>query len=193
MPVVAAHIVRAARRGRHLSQRQLAARVGRTQSEISRLERGHQDARHDLVDLLVRGTGQTLVLVPTRRSSAAQHADRIGELLSQGNERRAWREALQLADDLAAEHGAVRVALVVGPPPPTGDDRFDALVAGIVEYRLDEERLPHPDWLEVDGPVLSSPWAPGRSAPATAAALDDAPESFRRRGIVLTADDLVSV
>jgi transcriptional regulator with XRE-family HTH domain len=190
----AAQLVRSARRGRGLSQRRLAELSGRAQSEISRLERGRRDAGVELVERLVHGAGQTLVLVPTRKSPVTAHADTIGSFVEAGQPRRAWRAAIQLADDLAAEHGAVRVALTVAPPPPTGDARFDALVAGIVEYRLNEEALPHPEWLDQDGGApLEAPWSPDGYVPATPEALAVAPGPFRRRGIVLSDADLVSV
>jgi hypothetical protein len=54
---------------------------------------------------------------------------------------------IQLADDLEAEHGAERVALAVAPPPTTNDERFDALIAGLTELRLEAEGLPLPKWL----------------------------------------------
>lgn len=188
----AARVVRTARRSQGFSQQDLAHRAHRTQSEISRLECSAQSVRHELVSLLVRAANQRLVAVPTDRTPVAEHADEIAALLASGDRSGAWREAIQLANDLSAEHGATRVALAVAPPPPTGDDRYDALIAGITEIRLDEEDLPHPSWLDTTTSASDSPWAPDEHVLITERAIEATPAPLRRRGIVLTADDLSS-
>lgn len=189
----AARLVRTARRGRGFSQRALAAQSKREQSEIARLERSAQSARIDLVERLVRAAGQRLAALPTDRTPVAEHADSIADFLAHGDERRAYRNVIQLADDLAAEHGAERVALAVAPPPTTNDDRFDALIAGVTELRLEAEGLPLPKWLCNDTTFLSTPWFVDRYSTGDGAVLAATPEPLRRRGIILDPAELVSV
>jgi transcriptional regulator with XRE-family HTH domain len=185
-------LVRTARRGRHLTQRELAAASKRQQSEVARLERSAQSARIELVEQLLRGARQRLAAIPTERTPVAEHADSIAELLAQGDERRAYRNAIQIADDLAAEHGAERVALAVAPPPTTNDDRFDALIAGITELRLRDEQLPLPAWLRNDTRTLSAQWFVDRYAIDDPAVVAATPEPLRRRGVVLDPAELIS-
>jgi transcriptional regulator with XRE-family HTH domain len=189
----AARLVRTARRGRGFSQRALAAASNREQSEIARLERSAQSARIELVERLLRAADQRLAALPTTRTPVAEHADSIADLLAHGDERRAYRNVIQLADDLAAEHGAERVALAVTPPPTTNDDRFDALIAGITELRLEDEDLPLPKWLDKDTHVLSTQWFVDRYATGDEGVIAATPEPLRRRGVVLDPAELISV
>jgi hypothetical protein len=83
--------------------------------------------------------------------------------------------------------------LAVSPPPPTGNDRFDALVAGITEVRLAQEGLPLPKWLAENSRVaLREQWV---VAPYSSVAdvIVNTPEPLRRRGVLIDAADLESV
>lgn len=145
-----------------------------------------------MVEHLLRGAHQRLTAIPTDRTPVAEHADSIAELLAHGDERRAYRSAIQIADDLAAEHGAERVALAVAPPPTTNDDRFDALIAGITEIRLHDEGLPLPKWLRDDTRTLSTQWFVDRYSIGNDDVIAVTPEPLRRRGIVLDPAELAS-
>ena len=189
----AARLVRVARRGSGLTQRKLAAAAQCSQPEIARLERSGHAVSLDLVERLVRGARQRLVTIPTRRTPVAEHADAIAEWLARSDESRAFRVAIQLADDLAGEQGAIRVALAVTPPPATGDSRFDALIAGITEYRLVKDNLPLPEWLARSGDPLSPVWFVDPYSQGDSAVVAATPEPLRRRGVILDAAELESV
>ena len=61
-----ARILRAARKARDLSQRELGDRIGLTQAHISRFESGHVDLRLSSLVELSRGLGLEVMLVPRR-------------------------------------------------------------------------------------------------------------------------------
>ena len=88
------------------------------------------------------------------------------------------QEAAQRANDLASEHGALRVALAVSPAPLTGDARFDAFIAALVEHHLRAEKLPVPPWTAEPGRRLEDRWIVDEFATDEVETLT--PESFRR-------------
>lgn len=187
----AARILTNARRVSGLSQRELASRARTQQPVVARTESSARDVTCDTLDRLLRPTGYRLTALPTRSWTAADAADSIRDHLLAGNEDGAYRDVIQFNDDLVREHGALRVAVVVAPPGSTGDDRYDAFLAALVEFRLGEERLPLPAWTA--GHLLAERWfvdANSVDDPATVAAT---PPPFRRRGVIIDAVELASV
>lgn len=92
----------------------------------------------------MRASGYGLTLLPGTGLDAISTAAHVTSALADGDEDAAYRFVIQRADDLAALHAAERVAASVAPPAPTGDARFDAFIAGIVETRLEAEATPPP-------------------------------------------------
>ena len=174
-------LVRQARAGSGLSQRAIGERAAVPQSVIARAETGGRDLNSSGLDRILRATGYQLTTIPTLRDTVAEAADQAGRHLAEGNEDAAYRDVIQLSDDLAAEHGALRVALAVCPPPPTGDARYDAWIAGLVEWRLDA--APH---------LIEHWWVDEFSAGDEAVACAT-PAPIRRRGVIIDEAELASV
>jgi transcriptional regulator with XRE-family HTH domain len=189
---VAARLLRHARHSTPLSQSALAAKVGFRQSNVSRLESEGRDVNVDTLDRLLRAAGFRLAALPTQSAAVAEAADSTARFVAADNEDGAYRAVIQLADDLAREHGAMRVALTVAPPPPTGDERFDAFIAGVVDFRLAAEGLPRPKWL-TDGPRLDSPWFVDRWSIGNSSVVEATPPQLRTRGVIIDAAELASV
>lgn len=57
------------------------------------------------------------------------------------------RRFIQLADNLAAEHGAARLGFTLTEPASTGSAQWDTAIAALCEYRLNAESLPVPEWI----------------------------------------------
>lgn len=187
METVASTLVWQARSGAHLTQARLASLSTVKQPNISRAEKGSRDVSVDTLDRLVRAAGWRLAVLPTRSDTVAAAAAAVASAVRDDRpEPVLLRIVLQLADDLAREHGAERVALTVSPPGPTGDARIDAFIAGVAERRLNEERLPHPRWLAKAG-FLTAPWTPSGLIPSS-----PVPE-LERRGVLVDESDLASV
>jgi transcriptional regulator with XRE-family HTH domain len=188
---IASSLVHQARVGAGLTQGQLGAFAHVRQPAVARAERGTTGLTVDVLDRLVRAAGWRLAVLPGRSGTAADAAESIAALLATGSGDGPYRVVIQLADDLAAEHGAERVALAVAPPPPTGDIRFDALLAGVVEVRLNEERLPHPRWLATAA-HLDSLWYVDEHSQGDAHTVTATPAELLARGVILDAAELVS-
>lgn len=187
MENVASTLAWQARSGAHLTQSRLAVLSTIKQPNISRAEKGERDVSVDTLDRLVRAAGWRLAVLPTRSDTvAAAAAAAASAVQTDRPEAFLVRVVLQLADHLAHEHGAERVALTVSPPAPTGDARLDAFIAGVAEHRLNEENLPHPRWL-ADAARLVAPWAPAGVIPES-----PVPE-LQQRGVLVDTSDLVSV
>lgn len=138
------------------TQEQLAARSRLDQAAVSRSERG-REAEFTTIDRLLAGAGHRLYSAPTRRDDAATIAADIRQRLREGDKDRALRALIQLNDNLVAERGLVRGVLGLAEPERTNDPVYDAAIAAIVAWRLRDEGLPTPGWLDarnrfVDGP-----------------------------------------
>lgn len=189
---IAATLVRSARRSAGLTQHGVAARARIAQPNVSRAESGDRDVSSGTVERLLRASGFRLAILPGVGLDAISAADDVRSALTSSTEDHAYRIVIQLADDLEAVHGAERVAACVAPPATTGDLRFDAFIAGVVETRLDAEALPHPTWL-ADAAVLPSPWWVDRYTAGADWVAEATPPALRRRGVLIDAAELVSV
>lgn len=188
----ASTLLRAARKSRGLTQRQLAGRADLDQAAVSRAENG-RDIEFGTVDRLLAGTGHRLFAAPTRRDDAATIAAEIRERLASGDRENALRALLQLNDNLTAERGLVRGVLGLARPDSTRDAVWDAVIAALVAWRLNEENLPLPDWVRADDRYLTRPRAlivdPADPIPA----VTDVPAEFTERGVLVWRDTFASV
>lgn len=99
---------------------------------------------------------------------------------------RALYQVLDDLDRLSADRSAQK-ALLDPEPVSTGDEQFDALLAGWAEFKAHEFGLPVPAWTE-RAPVLREVWYVSPYFKARADA--ETPESLRRRGVRMTRVDL---
>jgi hypothetical protein len=93
-----------------------------------------------------------------------------------------------LSDDLGSAPKTIRTALCVTSPVNTGDVRFDAAIAAVVDHHLSSDRLPVPEWVQGPSKILTDPWRVSRFTDDA-----DVPAAFRRHGVYLAASELVSV
>jgi transcriptional regulator with XRE-family HTH domain len=187
----AATLLRAARQATGLSQRSLAALAGRRQPQIADVERGKHDVTVDVLTELLAATGHRLVAVPSTRTSAADSAAAIRRALATGQHERAFREALQLSDDLKASEPAVRAALCAAAPELTGDPRYDALIAALVELHLPRDS--RPSWVREGTRALQDRWFVDDTPGLAELNVAETPAALLRHGVVLAASELASV
>lgn len=191
-------LANSARAASGLSQSELAQRSGIAGSSLSLIEHGKREPTVATLEALLRATRHSVVTIPTVRSDAARIASDIHTMLSRGAESATSRDAsafrrfLQLADNLAAEHGATRVGLTLTEPFPTGSIHWDAAIAALCEYRLAADLLPVPEWIRSRTGNTSMPWAPRTSAYEIAVDVAQVPPEFRSRGILIEAATLES-
>lgn len=192
---VAANLLKQARLASGLSTRALARRAHTAPARLSEIERDVHDPAVGTLDRSVRAAGWQLAVLPTRAPTAATVALGIREEATRSggevDENRAFRSLLALSDGLVSAEPATRVALCVAPPLPTGDLRIDAALAAVVEHHLTRTALPVPAWVHEPSRFLVEPWIPDPYAGPEIVA--EAPEAFRRHGVLLSARELESV
>lgn len=132
-------------------------------------------------------------MLPTLTRPVADAADEIRGLLRSGQESAAFRQLIQIADDLSREHGALRVALTVAPPATVGDKHFDAFLAALVEHRLAAEQLPVPEWVSEPDRYLDEPWFVVDIPEFVEDARKTSPPEFVNHGVYVNASELESV
>lgn len=186
-------LLSAAREGAGISQRELSRRSGIPQSRISFIEGGEHDALVSTLDRLASGFEAQVAIIPSRRLTAQTAAAVVKNSLKTGDVGRARSAVFQLADDLAAAPPALRAALVVSPAPRTGDRRYDAWIAGLVEFRLQEIGIPAPAWVEEDDRTAPQEWVVSGIEELRDLTRSDTPEPLFRRRVLIDSADLVSV
>ena len=188
----ASTLVRAARKSRLLTQGQLAERARIDQAAISRSESG-RDADFSTVDRLLAGAGHRLYSAPTRRDDAATVAAEIRRRLRDGDKDRALRALIQLSDNLAAERGLVRGILGLAEPETTREPVWDAALAAVVAWRLRDEGLPTPDWVDAPNRFVRQHQGLGVDAADPVPPDSEVPEEFAKRGVLVWRDTFASV
>lgn len=190
--MTASTLVRAARKSRRLTQEQLAEISQIDQASVSRSERG-RDADFSTVDRLLAAAGHRLYSAPTRRDDAATAAVEIRAQLSRGDKDRALRALLQLNDNLLAEHGLVRGVLGLAEPELTKDPVWDAAIAALVSWRLSEEGIPLPTWVNNPQRFLAASRVlevdPADPVPPSS----EVPAEFANHGVLVWRDTFASV
>lgn len=188
----ASTLVRAARKSRFLTQEQLAERARIDQAAISRSESG-REAEFSTVDRLLAGAGHRLYSAPTRRDDAATVAAEIRQRLREGDKDRALRALIQLNDNLEAERGLVRGVLGLAEPETTKDLVWDAAIAAVVAWRLRDEALPTPAWVDTPSRFVHQRQGLGVDAADPIPPDSEVPEEFAKRGVLVWRDTFASV
>jgi transcriptional regulator with XRE-family HTH domain len=189
---LASRLLRSIRHTTAFSQRGLAHRARCRAATIADIERGAHDPTVGRLDHLLGLTGHRLVALPTRSRPVSEAAEAVTEWLTQRKEPHAFREVIQLSDDLARERGAVRVALTATPPRLIGDPKWDALIAGVTAFWLGVDGLTQPEWLSDPRRVSAEPWYVDVTTPREELEAETPPELARRR-VFLAASELASV
>jgi transcriptional regulator with XRE-family HTH domain len=181
------------RRATGLNQIELSRRSGVAQSALSLIEGGSREPTWETVDRILRSTGTGIIAVPTRRPDACASAALIAAAESRGDKPGAAREFIQLSDNLAQVHAGVRVALTICEPASTGVKHWDAAIAGLVAYRLEEESLPVPPWAREPARRLKKAWTFGDGEYTTPVPREHVPKAFLDVNVIIDSATLMSV
>ncbi|MHB1783815.1 MAG: helix-turn-helix domain-containing protein [Acidimicrobiales bacterium] len=186
--------LRAARRQAGLTLRDVARAAGTSESNVSAYERGSKRPSAATSErlhaaLAVGRTSpihaNTLLTVPAAAASL-----RFGL-------RRSWAtvDLLRIVRELVSNAAWVKtdadVAAFFARPSTTGDERWDAMLAGVVENLSLKTGRPVPEWTA--GHALHQLWFVGSVAALDAYALAHTPPSLRVRGVVVDEESLESV
>ena len=181
----ASGLLRSTRTSNGLSQRALSAAARVRQPGVAAVESGAEDATVSRLEHLLNELGSQLTVLPTRLRPVWAAGEDVRCALAVGDVRSAWREVIQLNDDLAAADRATRVALAIAPPGRTADPRFDALIAAVTDFALTAARLPRPRWLDDAAWSLDDPWDVEVVPSLQQAARNSTPAAMSRHGIFL--------
>jgi transcriptional regulator with XRE-family HTH domain len=182
-------VLREAREAAGLSVRGLAASAGVAYSTIARIESGRLDPTTGMLDRLLEAAGCRLELsavrVPVPRLADLTDAWGVDPL---GQDRPDWTRLRSLLDHLAEHPHQVGVALAP-PPPPSGSEFMDALLAGIAEKLCDDAGVPRPGWAR-RVPGVAMPWISPGTPRMQSAARAGTPPQLAARNIFVRADSL---
>jgi hypothetical protein len=92
-----------------------------------------------------------------------------------------WRLVVEFLKEYHHEPAGKRRQLLADAPGPTGDERWDVLLAGLAEHLATRDGQDSPGWSASRG--LRRFWFPFDAPGARAQALVHAPAAFRRRGV----------
>ncbi|KRC59139.1 hypothetical protein ASE14_15275 [Agromyces sp. Root81] len=163
------------------------------QTRIALTEKRHEDPRFSTAIRLLAGAGHRLYAAPTTRDDVATVAADIRYAVQADDAQLALRHLIQMNDNLVAEHGLLRGILAVTEPESTGSKTWDAAIAALVAYRLNQDGVPLPGWANDESRVLKRarplPVDPADAVPSPA----DVPQEFLDRGVLLWRDTLESV
>lgn len=186
-------MIRGARQAAGLTQSELAQRAGTAQPAVAAYESGSRTPNITTLERLLQACDHDVEILarPRVRRGAAALADlapTIADDLRDNRERDAERLLFGFADDFRGSTRPGRIALIQEEPPPTGDARFDAALAGIAELFAGEGEIPAPSW--VDGPMrFVEPWWYLASRPAFHAyTMANTPAVLARHGVFIARE-----
>jgi transcriptional regulator with XRE-family HTH domain len=186
-------LIRNARQAAGITQVELAARAGTAQPAVAAYESGARTPNLATLERLLGACEhdvQVLARPRVRRGAAslAELAQTIEEDLEQGHEHDALRLLFGFADDFRGSSRPGRIALLRDEPPPTGDARFDAALAGAAELFASEGAISAPAWVDEPGRFVE-PWWFVASRPAFHAyVLANTPAVFARHGVFIARE-----
>lgn len=192
--------LRKARLQKGLSQADVAARIGTTQSAIARLESGAADPRLSTLQRYAEAVGADLDARAGDSSPSLQRtAAEVRNALGRAETGDGFRHVVQFLNDIATLDATAARESIRNEPDTVGDCRWDALLAGIAEFVARRVGVPVPGWASSPGRFLHRFWFViedilGRPAPGLAvAAFTSAPPELANRGVFLDRSSLVSV
>jgi len=103
---------------------------------------------------------------------------------------RRWLLLLEFLEEYEHEPVPSRAVLLRAEPPGTGDDHWDALLAGVAEWLATRDDVTAPDWVHSPRRSLSAPWCPYGLASLQRLASQHAPPELRRHGVLIDPYDL---
>jgi transcriptional regulator with XRE-family HTH domain len=181
-----------------LTQGRVAELLGTSQANISAYETGRLTpgsavaARITAFSALPEDTTYMELWPPTLASTAMQLREDINSGVSEVDMLRA---IIQACDDFPKLTSPQERAFFLAEPGPTGDARFDALLAGLAVHLCREANLEStPAWTRAPSRMLDEFWWFDSPAPSLhALGLRDAVPAMRARGVMFSRRNLESV
>jgi transcriptional regulator with XRE-family HTH domain len=186
-------LIRGARHAAGLTQLELAGRAHTAQPAVAAYESGARTPNLATLERLLRACDHEVEVLARPRvrrgaASLAELAPTIADDLGDSREQDAVRLLFGFADDFRGSSRPGKIALIRDEPPPTGDPRFDAALAGIAELFAAEGEIPAPSWVEGSTRFVE-PWWFLASRPAFHAyTLAHTPAVLARHGVFIARE-----
>jgi transcriptional regulator with XRE-family HTH domain len=187
--ISAGALLRACRRMAGLTQSQLAELAATSQSAIAAYEAGDREPTLPVLERMIRATGHLLGVRAEPDPALFRLVDLAGAIADADDDPTRLRLVFEFLRGAAEDGHPVRL-LVAVEPGPTGDGRFDALLAAIAEDLCVHAGITPPPWVHDEARFLPVPWWVADLPSARAHALVHAPASYRRRGVLIDRHDL---
>ncbi|MHB1210485.1 MAG: hypothetical protein ACYC1I_12395 [Acidimicrobiales bacterium] len=123
-------------------------------------------------------------------SSISEVALEISACLNADDSSSALRLAFRFIERFNKSDLETRAQMAAQQPGPTGSLRFDALLAGIVEFSFASHGVTPPTWVDHERFFLNEFWFVSGLTSLHADALAHGPISLARRGVFVTQDAL---
>ncbi len=187
-------IVQGARSRTGLSLNEFSRKSHIDKSSLSLIENARRDPSLNTADRILTAAGTQVFAAPLRRADVASLAQLIHDSEFEGDFQTSYRAFIQVADNLAGEHGIRRLLVALNEPTRISPEWDDALAA-LAEWRLTEEGLPLPEWIATRPGNPNRRWAPKVTADGwrSPASEERIPDPLKSRGIWIEADELTSV
>ncbi len=121
-----------------------------------------------------------------RENSIGELAEEIAGCLAKGDPSAATRLAFRFLERYDRSDGTTRGRITADAPLTTGSNRYDALLAGIVEFACASHGIVAPLWVNDESFFLNRWWFVSGMASLHADALVHSPISLARRGVFVT-------
>jgi hypothetical protein len=125
-----------------------------------------------------------------RWPTIAEVGTEVALCLTENDEDSARRVAFRFVEQFDKAGAVDRPRMVHVAPPPTGDRRYDALLASLVEYCCVRYDMPAPSWVDDPSRFLDEWWFVSGIRSLHANAMVHSPISFKRRGVFITEGSL---
>jgi transcriptional regulator with XRE-family HTH domain len=186
-------LIRGSRHAAGITQLELARRAGTAQPAVAAYESGSKTPNLATLERLLDACDHDVEVLARPRvrrgaASLAELAETIRVDLDEGRERDALRLLFGFADDFRGSSRPGRMALIRDEPTLTGDNGFDAALAGVAELFAAEGAISAPSW--VNGPTrFVEPWWFVASRPGFHAyTLANTPALLARHGVFMAGE-----
>ncbi len=113
-------------------------------------------------------------------------ATEVGQCLVKGDTSSAFRLIARFLEFYDKADWPNRERMVAPRPDSTGSERYDAMLAGIVDYACATQRVLAPIWVNDSQFFLDESWFVSGMKSLHTDAIVHSPISFKRRGVFLT-------
>jgi hypothetical protein len=126
----------------------------------------------------------------TRWPTVSDVAIDVRRSLERQDEAHARRLVFRFVESYDKAPSMTRPGMIDNEPPPTGDRRFDAFLAALVEYLCAREFGVAPVWVNHPSRFLDQWWFMSGIRSLEANAIVHSPISFKRHGVFITEGSL---